>query len=131
MDALEKTRKKKVKQSKLNNFENETEEQSKKEWLNLMKKILSKSVKKLKKGKYMAVFIGDMYIDSLEYIPYYYITIFFTFNCCFHFSFCFCCYYYLICCFVLFNSKHSAKIQHLQILSRLLSNYFCNFFVNH
>lgn len=64
MDALEKTRNKKVKQSKLNNFENETEEQSKKEWLNLMKKILSKSVKKLKKGKYMAVFIGDMYRNS-------------------------------------------------------------------
>ena len=64
MDALEKTRNKKIKQSKLNNFENETEEQSKKEWLNLMKKILSKSVKKLKKGKYMAVFIGDMYRNS-------------------------------------------------------------------
>ena len=64
MDALEKTRNKKVKQSKLNNFENETEEQSKKEWLNLMKKILSKSVKKLKKGKYMAIFIGDMYRNS-------------------------------------------------------------------
>lgn len=64
MDALEKTRNKKVKQSKLNNFENKTEEQSKKEWLILMKKILSKSVKKLKKGKYMAVFIGDMYRNS-------------------------------------------------------------------
>lgn len=38
MDALEKTRNKTVRQSKLNNFENNTEEQSKKEWLNLMKK---------------------------------------------------------------------------------------------
>lgn len=64
MDALEKTRNKTVKQSKLNNFENNTEEQSKKEWLNLTKKILSKSVKKLKHGKYMAVFIGDMYRNS-------------------------------------------------------------------
>lgn len=50
MDALEKTRNKTVRQSKLNNFENNTEEQSKKEWLNLMKKILSKSIKKLKHG---------------------------------------------------------------------------------
>lgn len=64
MDALEKTRNKTVKQSKLNNFKNNTEEQSKKEWLNLMKKILSKSVKKLKRGQYMAVFIGDMYRNS-------------------------------------------------------------------
>ena len=64
MDALEKTRNKTVRQSKLNNFENNTEEQSKKEWLNLMKKILSKSVKKLKHGKYMAIFIGDMYRNS-------------------------------------------------------------------
>ena len=64
MDALKKTRNKTVKQSKLNNFENNTEEQSKKEWLNLMKKILGKSVKKLKHGQYMAVFIGDMYRNS-------------------------------------------------------------------
>lgn len=64
MDALEKTRNKTVKQSKLNNFENKTEAQTKKEWLDLMKNILGKSVKKLKKGKYMAVFIGDMYRNS-------------------------------------------------------------------
>ncbi|MGN1028592.1 MAG: DNA methyltransferase [Bacilli bacterium] len=64
MDALEKTRNKTVKQSKLNNFENNSEGQSKKDWLNDMKKIIAKSSKKLKKGKYIAVFIGDMYRDS-------------------------------------------------------------------
>ena len=64
MDALEKTRNKTVKQSKLNNFENNLEGQTKKEWLNDMKKIIGKSSKKLKKGKYIAVFIGDMYRDS-------------------------------------------------------------------
>lgn len=61
MDALEKTRNKKIKQSKLSNFENKTEQQSKLEWLNLMKDILQKSVKKLKNNQYMAVFIGDLY----------------------------------------------------------------------
>ena len=66
MDALEKTRNKSIKQSKLNNFKNKTEAQSKDEWLDLMKNILEKSVKKLKKGKYLAVFIGDMY-RNIEY----------------------------------------------------------------
>lgn len=64
MDVLEKTRNKTVKQSKLNNFDCNDEKQTKKDWLNVMKKILSKSVKKLKPGQYMAVFIGDMYRDS-------------------------------------------------------------------
>ena len=64
MDALEKTRNKAIKQSKLNNFENNSKGQSKKEWLNDMKKIIAKSSRKLKKGKYIAVFIGDMYRDS-------------------------------------------------------------------
>lgn len=64
MDALEKTRNKTIKQSKLNSFNCDDENQSKNDWLNLMKKILSKSVKKLKPGKYIAVFIGDMYRDS-------------------------------------------------------------------
>lgn len=64
MDSIEKTRNKKIKQSKLSNFENNTENQSKEAWLNLMKDILEKAVKKLKKGKYMAVFIGDMYRDG-------------------------------------------------------------------
>ena len=64
MDELEKTRNKTVKQSKLNNFENKEIGQSKKDWLRDMKRIIGKSVKKLKKGKYLAVFIGDMYRDS-------------------------------------------------------------------
>ncbi|WP_156300128.1 class I SAM-dependent methyltransferase [Streptobacillus canis] len=64
MDTQNKTRNKKIKQSKLSNFQNVTENQSKKEWLDLMKSILEKSVKKLKKGKYLAVFIGDMYRES-------------------------------------------------------------------
>lgn len=64
MDAVSKTRNKTIKQSKLNNFENESEGQTKKDWLNDMKKIIAKSSKKLKKGKYLAVFIGDMYRDS-------------------------------------------------------------------
>ncbi len=64
IDALAKTRNKTVKQSKLNNFEAQTEEQTKEEWLELMYKILSKASKKLKNGKYMAVFIGDMYRNS-------------------------------------------------------------------
>ena len=55
---------KKVKQSKLNNFETQNEAQSKEDWLSLMKDILEKSVSKLKPGKYMAVFIGDMYRNS-------------------------------------------------------------------
>ena len=64
MDELEKTRNKKIKQSKLNNFKNKDLDQSKNDWLRDMKKIIAKSVKKLKKGKYLAVFIGDMYRDS-------------------------------------------------------------------
>lgn len=64
MDELQKTRNKTIKQSKLNSFENNTEQQSKQEWLDLMKEILELSVRKLKKGKYMAVFIGDMYRNS-------------------------------------------------------------------
>ena len=64
MDSREHTRNKnKTNISKLNNFDNENWV-SKKEWLNTMKKILAKSMKKLKHGKYMAVFIGDMYKDS-------------------------------------------------------------------
>lgn len=63
MDIVSKTRNKKIKQSKLNNFENHSGE-SKKEWLNNMKKIIAKASRKLKKGKYLAVFIGDMYRDS-------------------------------------------------------------------
>lgn len=64
MDSVSKTRNKKIKQSKLSNFENHTEGQTKAEWLQMMKDILEKSSRKLKKGKYMAVFIGDMYRDG-------------------------------------------------------------------
>ncbi len=64
MDSLKKTRNKKIKQSKLSNFENENNNQTKEEWLNQMADILEKASKKLKKGKYMAVFIGDMYREG-------------------------------------------------------------------
>lgn len=67
MDSVVKTRNKKIKQSKLSNFENDLESQTIEEWLNSMKKIISKAAKKLKKGKYLAVFIGDMYRDSKYY----------------------------------------------------------------
>lgn len=64
MDSLEHTRNKnRTAESKLNNFENDSWE-SKEEWLNTMKKIIAKSVTKLKHGKYLAVFIGDMYRNS-------------------------------------------------------------------
>lgn len=64
IDTLKKTRNKKIKQSKLNDFDNETKEQTKEEWLNQMYDILYKASRKLKDGKYMAVFIGDMYRDK-------------------------------------------------------------------
>ena len=64
MDSIKQTRGNHVKQSKLNNFDSGTEKQTKEEWLNEMKSILGKAIKKLKVGKYMAVFIGDMYRDS-------------------------------------------------------------------
>ena len=64
IDTLEKTRNKKIKKSKLNNFENDTQNQSKEEWLQQMFEILDKASSKLKNGKYMAVFIGDMYRDK-------------------------------------------------------------------
>lgn len=64
MDSRDHTRnKKRTSKSKLNNFENENW-LSKQEWLKTMKKIIAKSILKLKHGKYMAVFIGDMYRDS-------------------------------------------------------------------
>lgn len=64
IDTLKKTRNKKIKQSKLNDFENDTNEQSKEAWLKEMTKILKKASTKLKDGKYMAIFIGDMYRDK-------------------------------------------------------------------
>ena len=64
MDSREHTRnKKRTSKSKLNNFENDNW-LSKQEWLKTMKKIIAKASLKLKHGKYIAVFIGDMYKDS-------------------------------------------------------------------
>lgn len=64
IDTLKKTRNKKIKQSKLNDFDNDTKEQTKEEWLNQMYDILYKASRKLKNNKYMAIFIGDMYRDK-------------------------------------------------------------------
>ena len=61
IDSLQQTRNKKIKQSKLSNFETNDEEQTKEDWLKQMYDILKKATKKLKTGKYMAIFIGDMY----------------------------------------------------------------------
>ncbi len=64
IDTLKQTRNKKIKQSKLNNFENYTKNQTKEEWLQEMYDILYKASRKLKVGKYMAVFIGDVYREK-------------------------------------------------------------------
>ena len=64
IDTLKKTRNKKIKQSKLSDFDNDNKEQPKEEWLKQMYNILYKASRKLKTGKYMAVFIGDMYRDK-------------------------------------------------------------------
>ena len=60
IDTLKQTRNKKIKQSKLNNFDNDTQNQTKEEWLQQMYDIIYKASRKLKIGKYMAIFIGDM-----------------------------------------------------------------------
>ena len=64
IDTLKHTRNKKIKQSKLNNFDNDTNNQTKEEWLQQMYDIIYKASRKLKMGKYMAIFIGDMYRDK-------------------------------------------------------------------
>lgn len=64
IDSSKKTRSKKASISKLSNFKIGDENQSKQEWLDLMKDIFTKAVSKLKKGKYMAVFIGDVYKEQ-------------------------------------------------------------------
>ena len=64
IDTLKQTRNKKIKQSKLNDFDNNTKNQTKEEWLQEMYDILYKASRKLKIGKYMAVFIGDIYRDK-------------------------------------------------------------------
>lgn len=64
IDTLKQTRNKKIKQSKLNNFDNDTKNQTKEDWLQQMYDIIYKASRKLKMGKYMAIFIGDMYRDK-------------------------------------------------------------------
>ena len=64
IDTLKQTRNRKIKQSKLNNFHNETKNQTKEEWLQQMYDIIYKASRKLKVGKYMAIFIGDMYREK-------------------------------------------------------------------
>ena len=64
IDTLKHTRSKKAAVSKLGSFENDTNNQSKEDWLKLMADILKKSVKKLKNNSYMAIFIVDVYKDQ-------------------------------------------------------------------
>ena len=63
IDKLAKTRSKTAKVSKLATF-NDTEDQTKDQWLDEMEKILTAAHGCLKDGKYAAVFIGDMYRES-------------------------------------------------------------------
>lgn len=63
MDKLKKTRSSKINKSKLSKF-NDNDLQTKEEWLKEMSEIFANSSKVLKKGKYMAVFIGDMYREK-------------------------------------------------------------------
>jgi len=60
MDKLSHTRSKKTQKSKLSEF-NGNEIQSKDDWLNEMRFIFEKCQGPIKKGGYMAVFIGDIY----------------------------------------------------------------------
>ena len=64
IDTLSKTRNRKIKKSKLSNFEDENQNQSKEQWLQEMYDILYKASRKLRIGKYMAIFIGDIYRDK-------------------------------------------------------------------
>lgn len=63
IDKLSKTRSKTAKVSKLTTFNN-SEDQTKDEWLNEMEQILNAAHGGLKDKKYAAVFIGDMYRES-------------------------------------------------------------------
>ena len=60
MDKLSHTRSNKTRKSKLSKF-NGSVEQTKECWLNEMFSIFEKCSDPLKAGKYMAVFIGDIY----------------------------------------------------------------------
>jgi DNA modification methylase len=63
IDKLAKTRSKTAKASKLATF-NDSEDQTKEQWLDEMEQVLTAAHKCLKDGKYAAVFIGDMYRES-------------------------------------------------------------------
>ena len=63
IDKLAKTRSKTAKASKLATF-NDTEDQTKEQWLDEMEQVLNGAHGCLKDGKYAAVFIGDMYRES-------------------------------------------------------------------
>ena len=63
IDKLAKTRSKTAKASKLATF-NDTEDQTKEQWLDEMELVLNEAHGCLKDGKYAAVFIGDMYRES-------------------------------------------------------------------
>ena len=67
MDSLKKTRGSRANKSKLSQF-NKTSNQSKEKWLNEMYIIFEKCFKPLKNGKYMAVFIGDIYREKNYHI---------------------------------------------------------------
>jgi DNA modification methylase len=69
IDKLSKTRSKSTRSSKLVSF-NESENQSKEDWLAEMVDVLSEAHRCLKDGKYAAVFIGDIYRESrLHMLP--------------------------------------------------------------
>jgi DNA modification methylase len=63
IDKLAKTRSKTAKASKLATF-NDSEDQTKDQWLDEMEQVLTSAHACLKDGKYAAVFIGDMYRES-------------------------------------------------------------------
>jgi DNA modification methylase len=63
IDKLAKTRSKTAKASKLATF-NDSEDQTKEQWLDEMEQVMSAAHACLQDGKYAAVFIGDMYRES-------------------------------------------------------------------
>ena len=63
IDKLAKTRSKTAKASKLATF-NDSQDQTKDQWLDEMEQVLSAAHTCLKDGRYAAVFIGDMYRES-------------------------------------------------------------------
>lgn len=64
IDTAKKTRSKNDAKSKLNDFKINNQNQTKEEWLDMMKQIISLATDKLKNNKYMAIFIGDVYKDK-------------------------------------------------------------------